>query len=122
MRTTSAARTVAVDALVDARLLQRTSGEVDVAHEVVFSVAAARRLARGVRGELVLDRDLRSAARAWATDDRGDDYLYRGARLAAASEFVAGHAGVDPVVAEFVAASEEAAQRAAGERAAARRS
>jgi DNA-binding SARP family transcriptional activator/WD40 repeat protein len=112
------ALSVAVDALVDARLLQRTNGEVDVAHEVVFS---AWPLLAGwleeVRAELILDRDLRSAARAWAADDRGDDYLYRGARLAAASELVAGQAGVDPVVAGFVAASEEAVQREADDRA-----
>ena len=114
----TAALTAAVDALVDARLLQRTNGEVDDAHEVVFS---AWPLLAGwleeVRAELVLDRDLRSAARAWAADDRGDDYLYRGARLAAAAELQARRKEADPLVAEFVAASEEAAQRSADERA-----
>ena len=54
--------------------------------------------------ELVLGRELRSAARAWDVDGRNDDDLYRGARLVAGDEFISRHTDVNPVITEFIAA------------------
>ncbi|HET7488345.1 MAG TPA: BTAD domain-containing putative transcriptional regulator [Acidimicrobiales bacterium] len=108
----------AFDALVDARVVQRGEAEVDVVHEVVFG--AWPQLAgwlEEVRAELVLHRDLRAASRSWEAGGRSDDDLYRGARLAAASELVASHGEVEPLVSEFVEASRREADRAADERA-----
>ena len=69
-----------------------------------------------VRAELVLDRELRRDADAWDAADRDTDYLYRGARLAAAEELLV-RRDVDGLVSEFVVASTTAAERAAEERA-----
>ena len=83
---------LAVDALVDARLVRRDETVVDVVHEVVFS--AWPRLVAWLdeaRADLVLDRELRAAARAWDARGRSDDDVYRGARLAAAAELAARH-------------------------------
>jgi DNA-binding SARP family transcriptional activator/WD40 repeat protein len=102
----------AVDALVDARLVQRDDREVDVVHEVVFR--AWPRLAAWLeeaRADLVLDRELRAAARVWDAQGRSDDDVYRGARLAAAAEFAARAPTPSPVVDEFVAAGRRVADR-----------
>ena len=89
----------AVDALVDARLVQRDHRQIDVVHEVVFH--AWQQLASWLeeaRGELVLERELRSAARAWDVNGRHDDDLYRGARLVAGDEFISRRTDVHPVI------------------------
>ena len=102
----------AVDALVDARLVQRDDEQIDVVHEVVFQ--AWPQLASWLeeaRAELVLERELRSAARAWEVNGRNDDDLYRGARLAAGDEFVSRRTDVSPVIREFVAAGQRVAER-----------
>ena len=106
-----------VDALVDARIVQRDGGLVDVVHEVVFTAwPQLNRWLEEMRAELVLDSELRRDAQAWDGADRDADYLYRGVRLAAAEELL-GHRDVDGLVGEFVAASATAAERAADERA-----
>ncbi len=105
--------TAAVDALVDARLVRRDDREIDVVHEVVFG--AWPRLVEWleeVRTDLVLDHDLRIAARAWDAHGRSDDDVYRGARLAAAGEYVGEHGKVPALVGEFVAAGQRVADRA----------
>jgi WD40 repeat protein/DNA-binding SARP family transcriptional activator len=108
----------AVAALVDARLVQRDDEQIDVVHEVVFQ--AWPRLAAWLeeaRAELVLERELRSAARAWEADGRNDDDLYRGARLATSDEFVSRRTEISPAIREFVAAGMRVAGRIAAERA-----
>jgi DNA-binding SARP family transcriptional activator/WD40 repeat protein len=109
---------IAVEGLVEARLVQLDNEQLDVVHEVVFH--AWPRLASWLeeaRAELVLDRELRSAARAWDVDGRRDDDLYRGARLVAGDEFVTRRTDVSAVVREFVAAGKRSAERTADERA-----
>jgi WD40 repeat protein/DNA-binding SARP family transcriptional activator len=78
----------AVEAFVERRLLMADDGSVDVAHEALFS--AWPRLAawladdaagRAIRAHLV------PAASEWAERGRPADELYRGSRLAAASEW-----------------------------------
>ena len=96
----------AVGALVDARLVQRDDEHIAVVHEVVFR--AWPRLdawLEEARSDLVVERELRSAARAWDADGRTDDGVYRGARLAVAVEWCQRHAeATTPQIAEFVAA------------------
>jgi DNA-binding SARP family transcriptional activator/WD40 repeat protein len=107
----------ALDALVDARVVQRDDRQIDVVHEVVFH--AWPQLASWLeeaRGELVQLRELRAAARAWDAGGRNDDDLYRGARLVAGDEFVGGHQEVGPLIAEFIAAGSRVAERAVEER------
>ena len=102
----------AVDALVDARLVQRDDRVVDVVHEVVFR--AWPRLVTWLeeaRSDLVLDRELRAAARAWDAQGRADDDVYRGARLAAAAEFATRQHAIATVVDEFIAAGRRVADR-----------
>jgi DNA-binding SARP family transcriptional activator/cell division protein FtsB/energy-coupling factor transporter ATP-binding protein EcfA2 len=104
--------TPAVDALVAARLVQRLDDQVDVVHEVVFR--AWPLLAAWLeteRADLVLDRELTVAARAWDAGGRSDDDVYRGARLEAAADFVVRRDGDDAIATEFVAAGRRLAQR-----------
>ena len=110
-----------VDALVDARIVQRDGGMIDVVHEVVFSAwPQLNRWLEEVRAELVLDRELRRDALAWDAAGRDADYLYRGVRLAAGEELL-GHRDVDGLVGEFVAASTTRSDRELLSRASRRR-
>jgi DNA-binding SARP family transcriptional activator/WD40 repeat protein len=102
----------AVDALVDARLVRRSDEEIDVVHEVVFR--AWPLLAAWLdeaRADLIVEHELRIAARKWDTTGRSHDDVYRGARLAAAAEFVARRDDVDDQIADFVAAGQRFAER-----------
>jgi WD40 repeat protein/DNA-binding SARP family transcriptional activator len=102
----------ALAALVDARLVVRNDQTVEITHEVVFRTWP--RLARWLelaRTDLVLERDLRAAARSWDTDGRTDDNLYRGARLHAALEWLADNpSDLKPHEREFVTGSRDASQ------------
>ena len=87
-----------------------TRRPVDVVHEVVFRAwPQLRDWLDEARADLVLDRELRAAARAWEAQGRSDDDVYRGARLAAAAEFAG--ATDRPAVHEFVAAGQHLADR-----------
>lgn len=103
----------ALAALVDARLVVRNDQIVEIAHEVVFT--AWPRLVDWLelaRSDLVLERDLRAAARAWDTDGRPDDNLYRGARLHAAEEWAERNPELSQaVVADYLAAGRQHAER-----------
>lgn len=105
--------TRAVDALVDARLVVRDDRTVEIAHEVAFR--AWPRLARWLeeaRSDLVLDRDVRVAARMWDAGDRSDDLVYRGTRLHVALEWADRNAGTAPaLVGEFLAAGRQLGER-----------
>jgi WD40 repeat protein len=101
----------AIDALVDARIVQRDDEQIDVVHEVVFR--AWPLLASWLdeaRGDLMLERELRAAARAWDTQGRSDDDVYRGARLAAAVEFTTRHREIVAPVPEFIDAGRRIAE------------
>jgi WD40 repeat protein len=95
----------AVDALIDARLVQRDDDQIDVVHEVVFRAwPLLVSWLDEARGDLVLERELRAAALAWETQGRSDDDVYRGARLAAAAEFTARRQDIVAPVPEFIEA------------------
>ena len=106
-------RPTPLDALVDARLVVRNEETVEIVHEVVFR---AWPLLAGwleeARADLVLERDLRIAARVWDDDGRTDDNLYRGARLHAALEWAERSPEVaSPFVDDFLAAGRQHAER-----------
>ena len=81
-----------VDRLADRRLLTVSDGAVEVAHEALLREWPRLRgwLDEDVQGRR-LQRRLSEAARAWDADDRDPGGLYRGARLASALEWAAGH-------------------------------
>ena len=81
-----------VDRLADRRLLTVSDGAVEVAHEALLREWPRLRgwLDEDVQGRR-LHRRLSEAARAWDADDRDPGELYRGARLASALEWAAGH-------------------------------
>ena len=81
-----------VNRLADRRLLTVSDGSVEVAHEALLREWPRLRawLDEDVEGRR-LHRGLREAARAWDADGRDAGGLYRGARLASALEWAAGH-------------------------------
>lgn len=103
----------AVDALVAARLVVRTETSVEVVHEVVFR--SWPRLASWLaeaHDDLVRERELTVAARAWEAEGRSDDNVYRGARLEAAMEWMARHGPpASPLAGPFLDAGRRWAQR-----------
>lgn len=102
----------ALDVLVDGRLAARSADSVEVVHEVVFTawpqVAAWLDEARI---DIVLEREISSAARLWAAAGRSDDDVLRGARLAAAESWTTRHSETGVDVREFLAASRRSADR-----------
>jgi DNA-binding SARP family transcriptional activator/WD40 repeat protein len=103
----------ALEVLVARRLLTAGDETVEVAHEALLShwPRLARWLEEDEQGR-ALRRHLAPAARDWARSGRPGTELYRGARLAAALDWAAGHGGdLNPVEEEFLAASRAAAER-----------
>jgi hypothetical protein len=103
----------ALDVLVARRLLTVAEGTVEVAHEALLShwPRLARWLEDDEQGRVVR-RHLAPAAREWARSGRPDAELYRGARLASALDWAAGHAGdLNPAETEFLDASRAAADQ-----------
>jgi WD40 repeat protein/DNA-binding SARP family transcriptional activator len=80
--------------LAERRLLTISDGSVEVAHEALLREWPRLRawLDDDVQGRR-LHRQLGDAARAWQADARDPGGLYRGARLAGALDWAAGHAG-----------------------------
>ena len=80
------------DRLTDRRLLTVSDGAVEVAHEALLREWPRLRgwLEEDVQGRR-LQRQIGDAARAWDADARDSGGLYRGARLAAALDWAAGH-------------------------------
>ena len=78
--------------LADRRLLTISDGAVEVAHEALLREWPRLRawLDEDAQGRR-LHRQLSDATRAWDADDRDPGGLYRGARLAAALDWAAGH-------------------------------
>ena len=102
----------ALDVLVARRLLTVGDETVEVAHEALLShwPRLARWLEEDEQGR-ALRRHLAPAARDWARSGRPGAELYRGARLASALDWAAGHAGdLNAVEEEFLEASRAAAE------------
>jgi class 3 adenylate cyclase/WD40 repeat protein/tRNA A-37 threonylcarbamoyl transferase component Bud32 len=99
--------------LANARLVTLGEGTAEVAHEVLLREwPTLRGWLDEDRDGLRLHRQLGDAARMWEAGGREPSDLYRGARLAAAADWAAGH-GHDLNAGErsFIAAGVEAADR-----------
>lgn len=102
----------AVDALVDARLVTRVDGSLDVVHEVLFTAwPLMASWLHEARADLVLERDIRAAARIWDDAGRTDDGVLRGGRLQTATEWAARSDRVSELAAALLAASHEVADQ-----------
>ena len=106
--------------LADARLVTTNAETIEVAHEALIREwPQLREWLNEDREGLRLQRHLTEAAHEWESLDRDSGGLYRGARLAQASEWAVAHPiGLNAPERAFLAASQELAQREAAERAA----
>jgi WD40 repeat protein/DNA-binding SARP family transcriptional activator len=107
--------------LADARLVTVSQDTAEVAHEALIQEwGLLRRWLEENRAGLRLHRQLTEAAQEWDRTGRDDGMLYRGARLAQALEWAAGHAGdLNLQEQDFLNASQavsEAQQEAEAER------
>jgi DNA-binding SARP family transcriptional activator/WD40 repeat protein/class 3 adenylate cyclase len=98
---------VALESLADRRLLTIDSDAVEVAHEALLREwPRLRAWLDEDRDGLRIMRHLSHAARAWSEADRDPDELYRGARLAAATEWAESHEpDLNPAEQAFLGAS-----------------
>ncbi len=104
--------------LVEARLVTAERETVQVAHEALIREwPTLRGWLETDREGLRVHRHLTEAAREWERLKRDPGELYRGARLAQASEWAEGHDdALNPLERAFLAASEELARRVEAER------
>ena len=102
-------------ALTDARLLTVSDGEVELSHEALLQQWPRYRVwLEEDRAGRRLHMHLTESSREWDAGGRDVGDLYRGARLAAALDWLAQHSDeLSPVEREFVGASRSAAERAA---------
>jgi len=96
-----------LDRFVAARLVTVSADTVEISHEALLT--AWPQLGTWLdtdRAGLVTGRQLHDAADSWQREDRDPASLYRGTRLAAASEWAARQdEGLPPLAAEFLIAS-----------------
>ena len=94
--------------LAKARLVTLSEGSVEVAHEALIREwPTLRAWLSEDRESLRLHRHLTESALSWEELDREPGELYRGARLAQAIEWYAGHPGaLNELEADFLAASQ----------------
>src|SRR5262245_34047377 len=99
--------------LTDARLLTVSDGEVELSHEALLREwPRYRTWLEEDRIGRRLHAHLTAAARDWDESNRDRGELYRGARLASALDWAAGHTGeLNPAEQEFLEASRAAADR-----------
>ncbi|MDY6878333.1 MAG: BTAD domain-containing putative transcriptional regulator [Chloroflexota bacterium] len=104
--------------LADARLITTTEDAVEVAHEALIREwPTLRGWLEEDREGLRIYRHLTEAAQEWERLGHDPGELYRGARLATASEWAAEHADeLNPLEREFLEASQELARRREAER------
>lgn len=105
-----AGRAGLVDRLVEARLLTRDEGAVEIAHASLVKAWPRLRgwLGDDLQGQL-LWHHLTDTALAWEGSDRPPDELYRGTRLAAATEWARrARPSLTRVEADFLEASQRA--------------
>ncbi len=104
--------------LADARLITTSEGVVEVAHEALIREWPTLRdwLADDREG-LRLHRQLTEAAQEWDRLDRDRDLLYRGVRLAQATEWANSHTGeLNDLEQTYLAAAQQLAQQEEAER------
>jgi len=111
-----------LNSLADARLITTRQEGAEVAHEALIREwPTLRGWLEEDRDGLRLHRGLTEAAQEWMKLEREAGALYRGARLAQALEWSAGHPGQpNALEQEFLEASRSQAEREAAEREAAR--
>lgn len=104
--------------LTDARLVTTEQETVQVAHEALIREwPTLRGWLEEDREGLRIHRHLTKAAQVWARAGRDPGELYRGARLAQATEWAAAHsAALNTVEREFLAAAQAGAEREEAER------
>jgi WD40 repeat protein len=104
--------------LVEARLVTAEEETVQVAHEALIREwPTLREWLDEDREGLRVHRHLTEAAQEWQRMGRDPGELYRGGRLAQASEWASAHSeALNPLEREFLAASEDWAQRREAER------
>jgi len=104
--------TTVLERLTDARLLVVDDGSAEIAHEALIREwPRLRGWLSEDRDQLLVRRQLTSAARSWDEAGRDDADLYRGARLAAAAEGVGGHLQSSGVERAFLEASRHVQER-----------
>ncbi len=105
-------------ALADARLIITSQDSAEVAHEALIREwPTLRGWLEDNREGLRLHRHLTEAAQEWARLNRVPDVLYRGARLAQASEWASSHQEeMNALEWEFIQASQEFAECETSER------
>jgi class 3 adenylate cyclase/WD40 repeat protein/energy-coupling factor transporter ATP-binding protein EcfA2 len=105
-----------IEKLTTGRLLTRDDGTVEVAHEALIREWPRLRdwIEADAEGRQVRLRLIESA-QAWDAAGRGEEDLYRGARLAAALEWAQDHEfEINAMERDFLAASRTSAEEAAG--------
>jgi WD40 repeat protein/DNA-binding XRE family transcriptional regulator len=104
--------------LADARLITMDKDTVEVAHEALIREwPTLRGWLEDNRESLRFHRHLTESSREWSTSDRGQDLMYRGARLIQAREWAAAHPDeMNDLEREFVEASQASAECEAAER------
>jgi WD40 repeat protein len=109
--------------LSDARLVIVTEDSVEVAHEALIREwPRLREWLSEDRENLLLHRQLNSAARSWDADGRKSEDLYRGSRLSQALEGAEKHSNeLSALEKTFLDASKSFAERGAAKREAQRR-
>jgi WD40 repeat protein/DNA-binding SARP family transcriptional activator/class 3 adenylate cyclase len=102
----------ALETLADRRLITIDSDVVEIAHEALLREwPRLRTWLDEDRDGLRIMRHVTHAARAWSEADRDPDELYRGARLAAATEWAETHEpDLNPTEQEFLDASTQRQQ------------
>ena len=105
-------------ALADARLITTSEDFAEVAHEALIREwPTLRNWLEDNREGLRLHRQLTEATQEWMDQDRAQDLLYRGARLAQAREYAASHEEeLNLSEREFIAASTDHSEREIAER------
>jgi WD40 repeat protein len=107
-----------VQTLADARLITTSAGSVEVAHEsLIREWPTLRGWLEEDREGLRLHRHLTEAAQAWVARAREAGELYRGARLAQATEWAVAHPqALNALEREFLLASQTMAEHEIRER------
>ena len=104
--------------LADARLITTTKDSVEIAHEALIREwPTLRGWLEEDRDGLRIHRHLTAASQGWGALQRDPGELYRGARLAEATEWAEAHASeLNPLEREFLTASQDAVRADAAER------
>jgi WD40 repeat protein/basic membrane lipoprotein Med (substrate-binding protein (PBP1-ABC) superfamily)/DNA-binding SARP family transcriptional activator len=107
-----------LNTLAEARLVTLGEGTAEVAHEALIREwPTLRTWLEEDRQGLLLHRHLTEAAQEWEARGRDAADLYRGARLAQASEWAADHGSdINPLEGAFLAASQDQAAQETAER------